>query len=149
MYKCRICGKEFKTNSQLGGHMKNAHPDAPVKELIKQGTGPAQPAQPAALPAEQAEQPAGEALLESKGVEIGEVLEIEADEMNVRLRINPAVFYLYEIFKAETKRRGNEWQGEIGDFLYMAAKDALAVHGIYPSVITLKGGQMAVVKEEE
>jgi hypothetical protein len=143
MYKCRICGKEFKTNSQLGGHMKNAHPDAPVKELIKQGTGPAQPAQPA----EQAEQPGGEALLESKAVELGEVLEIEADTIPIRLRINPAVFYLYEIFKAETRRRGNEWNGDLGDFIYMAVKDALAVHGIYPSVVTLKGSQLAVIKE--
>jgi hypothetical protein len=63
--------------------------------------------------------------------------------------MNPTIFYLYEIFKAETKRRGNEWHGDLGDFLYMAAKDALAIHGIYPSVVVLKSGQMAAIKEGE
>ena len=38
--------------------MKNAHPNAPPEELIKQGVEVAQPAQPATLPAEQAAQPA-------------------------------------------------------------------------------------------
>jgi hypothetical protein len=149
MYKCRICGKQFKKLGQLGGHMRMTHPDAPPEEPIKQGVEAAQPVQPATLPAERAGQPAGEASLESKAVELGEVLDIEADAVQVRLRMDPVVFYLYEIFKAETRRRGNEWKGDLGDFLCMAAKDALAVHGIYPSVVTLKGGQMAVVKEEE
>jgi hypothetical protein len=142
MYKCRICGKEFKKFGQLGGHMKQAHPNAPPEEPIRQGFE-------ATPPAKQAEQPASEASLESKAVELGEVLEIEADAVPVRLRMDPVVFYLYEIFKAETRRRGNEWKGDLGDFLCMAAKDALAVHGIYPSVVTLKGGQMAAIKEEE
>jgi hypothetical protein len=142
MYKCRVCGKEFKKPYQLAAHVKSAGHRYPPVELIKQGVEATQPA-------EQVEQPINEALLESKGVEIGEVLEVEADELNIRLRINPAIFYLYEIFKAETRRRGNEWNGELGDFLYMAAKDALAIHGIYPSVVVLKSGQTLAVKEGE
>jgi hypothetical protein len=141
MYKCRVCGKEFKKPYQLAAHVKSAGHRYPPVELIKQGVE--------ATPPQQAEQPVSEALLESKAVEIGEVLEVEADELNIRLRINPNIFYLYEIFKAEVKRRGNEWHGELGDFLYMAAKDALAIHGIYPSVVVLKSGQTLAVKEGE
>jgi hypothetical protein len=82
--------------------MKNAHPNAPPEEPIKQGVEATLPAEQATLQAQQAEQPASEAPLESNAV-VGEVLDIEADELNVRIRINPAVFYLHEAFKARAE----------------------------------------------
>jgi hypothetical protein len=75
-------------------------------------------------------------------VRIGEEIEVPSEKINFKVALNPEIFYFYDVFKAEAERRGNKWEGDFGDFLYMAAKDALTTHGILPAVVRLKEGQL-------
>jgi hypothetical protein len=75
-------------------------------------------------------------------VPVGEEVEVVGDKINYKVALNPEVFYLYNVFKAEVKRRGKEWKGTFGDFVYMAIRDVLKMHGIIPTVLVLKRGQL-------
>jgi len=75
---------------------------------------------------------------------MGEEVEVIGERINYKVSLNPEIFYLYSIFKAEAERKGNKWSGEFGDFLYMAAKDVLAVHGLRPAVVALKEGTLMI-----
>jgi uncharacterized C2H2 Zn-finger protein len=75
-------------------------------------------------------------------VPVGEEVEVVGDKINYKIALNPEVFYLYNVFKAEVKRRGREWKGTFGDFIYMAIRDVLKMHGIIPTVLVLRKGQL-------
>jgi hypothetical protein len=82
---------------------------------------------------------------------MGEEVEVKGEKINYKVALNPEIFYLYSIFKAEAERRGNKWDGDFGDFLYMAAKDLLTVHGLRPAVVAVKEGTLMLkmpVEEE-
>ncbi|MGB9716972.1 MAG: hypothetical protein ACPL4E_00830 [Thermoproteota archaeon] len=65
-------------------------------------------------------------VVKSARVPMGELEEIHKDKISIKIRVNPALFFIYDIFKSEAEKRGHAWDGDLGDFLYMAAKDALA-----------------------
>ena len=73
---------------------------------------------------------------------VGEEVEVVGDKINYKIALNPEVFHLYNIFKAEVRRRGREWKGTFGDFVYMAIRDVLKMHGIIPTVLVLRKGQL-------
>jgi hypothetical protein len=75
-------------------------------------------------------------------VPVGEEVEVVGDKINYKVALNPEVFHLYNIFKAEVRRRGREWKGTFGDFVYMAIRDVLKMHGIIPTVLVLRKGQL-------
>jgi hypothetical protein len=75
-------------------------------------------------------------------VPVGEEVEVVGDKINYKIALNPEVFHLYNIFKAEVRRRGREWKGTFGDFVYMAIRDVLKMHGIIPTVLVLRKGQL-------
>lgn len=85
---------------------------------------------------------------------IGEEVEVVGEKVNYKVALNPEIFHFYNLFKAEVERRGRKWDGDFSDFLYMAAKDVLTVHGIHPAVVTLSRGNLLLrlplkVEEED
>jgi hypothetical protein len=86
--------------------------------------------------------PEGVERLPEGAVRIGEEVEVVGEKVNYKVALNPEIFYFYSVFKAEAERRGRRWEGDFGDFLYMAAKDVLTTHGIHPAVVRLKEGQL-------
>ena len=73
---------------------------------------------------------------------MGEEVEVKGEKINYKVALNPEIFYLYSIFKAEAERKGNRWDGDFGDFLHMAAKDLLSVHGLRPAVVAVREGTL-------
>lgn len=72
-------------------------------------------------------------------------VEVEGEKVNYKVALNPEIFYRYNVFKAESERRGGKkWTGNFSDFLDMATKDILSVYGIHPTVVSLKGRQITV-----
>jgi hypothetical protein len=99
-------------------------------------------ASPGAQDAKEPTLPEGVEKLPEGAVKIGEEVELVGEKINYKVALNPEIFYFYNIFKAEAERRGKKWTGDFGDFIYMAAKDALTTHGILPAIVRLKEGQM-------
>ena len=78
-----------------------------------------------------------------EGVElIGEAVDVEAEKVNYKIALNPEIFHRYNVFKAESARRGRKWEGTFSDWLDMVTRDILKVYGIYPAVVTTKGGKL-------
>jgi len=75
---------------------------------------------------------------------IGEAVEVTGEKVNYKVALNPEIFHFYNIFKAMSEKRGTKWTGNFGDFLYMAVKDVLTVHGIHPTVMLTKGRQFLI-----
>jgi pyruvate/2-oxoglutarate dehydrogenase complex dihydrolipoamide acyltransferase (E2) component len=125
------------------------------QQTIQQAPTPTKPATPSA------KEIASELLKLIKGGEgveippgatpMGEEVEVKGEKINYKVALNPEIFFLYSIFKAEAERKGNKWDGDFGDFLYMAAKDLLTVHGLRPAVVAVKEGTLMLkmpVEEE-
>ena len=87
---------------------------------------------------------------EREGLSVGlmpieaEDVEVIGEKVNYKVALNPEIFWRYNVFKAETERRGRKWAGNFSDFLDLATKDILAVYGIHPTVVSLKGKKLMV-----
>ncbi|MCJ7630955.1 hypothetical protein MUP77_00945, partial [Candidatus Bathyarchaeota archaeon] len=68
-----------------------------------------------------------------------EDIELVGEKINYKVALNPEIFYRYSVFKAKAESLGNKWDGGFSDFLDIATKDVLSVHGLYPTV--LKAGK--------
>jgi hypothetical protein len=73
-----------------------------------------------------------------------EDVEVVGEKVNYKVALNPEIFWRYSVFKAEAERRGRQWNGSFSDFLDMATKDILAVYGIHPTVLSMKGKKLMV-----
>jgi len=73
-----------------------------------------------------------------------EDVEVVGEKVNYKVALNPEIFWRYNVFKAETERRGRKWGGDFSDFLDLATKDILAVYGIHPTVVSLRGKKLMV-----
>jgi len=73
-----------------------------------------------------------------------EDVEVVGEKVNYKVALNPEIFWRYNIFKAETERRGRTWGGDFSDFLDLATKDILAVYGIHPTVVSLRGKKLMI-----
>ncbi|MCJ7632050.1 hypothetical protein MUP77_06605 [Candidatus Bathyarchaeota archaeon] len=74
-----------------------------------------------------------------------EEVELVGEKINYKVALNPEIFYRYSVFKARAEALGNKWDGDFSDFLDIATKDVLTVHGLYPTVLTVgKSGKMLV-----
>lgn len=73
-----------------------------------------------------------------------EDVEVVGEKVNYKVALNPEIFWRYNVFKAEAERRGKKWNGSFSDFLDMATKDILAVYGIHPTVVAMKGKKLLV-----
>jgi len=73
-----------------------------------------------------------------------EDVEVVGEKVNYKVALNPEIFWRYNVFKAEVERRGRKWDGTFSDFLDLATKDILAVYGIHPTVISMKGRKLLV-----
>lgn len=73
-----------------------------------------------------------------------EDVEVVGEKVNYKVALNPEIFWRYNVFKAEVERRGRKWDGTFSDFLDLATKDILAVYGIHPTVISMKGKKLLV-----
>lgn len=73
-----------------------------------------------------------------------EDVEVIGEKVNYKVALNPEIFWRYNVFKAEVERRGRKWNGSFSDFLDLATKDILAVYGIHPTVVAMKGKKLLV-----
>jgi hypothetical protein len=73
-----------------------------------------------------------------------EDVEVVGEKVNYKVALNPEIFWRYNVFKAEAERRGRQWNGSFSDFLDLATKDILAVYGIHPTVLSMKGKKIMV-----
>ena len=73
-----------------------------------------------------------------------EDVEVVGEKVNYKVALNPEIFWRYSVFKAEAERRGRQWNGSFSDFLDFATKDILAVYGIHPTVLSMKGKKLMV-----
>jgi hypothetical protein len=73
-----------------------------------------------------------------------EDVEVVGEKVNYKVALNPEIFWRYSVFKAEAERRGRKWDGTFSDFLDIATKDILAVYGIHPTVLSMKGKKLMV-----
>ena len=73
-----------------------------------------------------------------------EELQISGERVNYKLSLPVAIFSRYEKFKAVSQKRGHPWDGDLSTFIDLATKDALRVHGIYDSVLELRGNKWLV-----
>ena len=74
-----------------------------------------------------------------------EDVEVIGEKVNYKVALNPEIFWRYNVFKAENERRGGvKWAGSFADFLDLATKGILAVYGIHPTVVSLKGKKLMV-----
>jgi hypothetical protein len=73
-----------------------------------------------------------------------EDVEVIGEKVNYKVALNPEIFWRYSVFKAEAERRGRKWDGTFSDFLDLATKDILAVYGIHPTVLSMKGKKLMV-----
>jgi hypothetical protein len=73
-----------------------------------------------------------------------EDVEVVGEKVNYKVALNPEIFWRYSVFKAEAERRGRQWNGSFSDFLDLATKDILAVYGIHPTVLSMKGKKLMV-----
>jgi hypothetical protein len=73
-----------------------------------------------------------------------EDVEVVGEKVNYKVALNPEIFWRYSVFKAEAERRGHPWNGSFSDFLDIATKDILAVYGIHPTVLSMKGKKLMV-----
>jgi len=73
-----------------------------------------------------------------------EDVEVVGEKVNYKVALNPEIFWRYNVFKAEAERRGRSWNGSFSDFLDLATKDILAVYGIHPTVLSMKGKKIMV-----
>lgn len=73
-----------------------------------------------------------------------EDVEVVGEKVNYKVALNPEIFWRYNVFKAEAERRGRPWNGSFSDFIDLATKDILAVYGIHPTVLSMKGKKLMV-----
>jgi len=73
-----------------------------------------------------------------------EDVEVIGEKVNYKVALNPEIFWRYNVFKAEAERRGRPWNGSFSDFIDLATKDILAVYGIHPTVLSMKGKKLMV-----
>ncbi|MCJ7633811.1 hypothetical protein MUP77_15670 [Candidatus Bathyarchaeota archaeon] len=80
----------------------------------------------------------GDGAQETQLREVGlrfEDVEIEAETVNVKVPLSPAVFHRYSIFQARLAANGTQWHGSFSDFLDLATRATLELHGLYPVVL--------------
>jgi hypothetical protein len=160
--KCGVCAKEFKDRRGLQGHVTAIH-NVAWKDYQEQFMGAEQkpPAEERSTEPKIDEDKLVERIAQRVIEELKpkvppeelppgvvslpmEEVEVVGEKVNYKVALNPEIFHRYNTFKAEVTRRGKKWEGDFSDFLDLATKDILAVYGIYPTTVTLRGRKLLV-----
>lgn len=78
-----------------------------------------------------------------------EEVEVIGEKVNYRVALNPEIFYLYSVFKAQNTRLAKTsgaplWKGDFSDWLYLATKELLASYNIHPTVVATSGNKIMI-----